>query len=253
MKTLHTTLLAASFFLVTYVAAPTTAHAGGWFCAQAAADSTTVEKLVNGDTDIALAVARQGLPCRVEVEALQGSVASENFTYIGIPDQCVIQVLLTQELEDLHTRAANFLAHEIEVRQTQFQIVLARYERAVINIQEAWKNGEIAEDIALKAIYTMRVDAFDYLESLGVTSIRARLGEAMAELIARGTEAMDRAEALRDTFRKLYELRLEASLRVFEARLASGKLTKFDYKRVEESVRGLEYLHTQMKPYDCGP
>jgi hypothetical protein len=250
MKPVHNVLLASSFLIVTYVAAPAPAHAGGWLCAQSV-EQESAQKKVDSDTDIVLDVARHGLPCRPEVEALKAAVEAENLTYVGIPDQCVIQALLDQEMADLRARAAAFVAHEAEVRQAQFQIVLGRYERAVNEIRHAWETGSIAEDIAEKALYSMRVDAFDYLESLGLVSIRARLQEAITELVARGEDAMNRAEALHDTFKKLYELRLEASLKVFEVRVANGTLTKFDILRVDDAIRGLDHLQIAPTPGSC--
>lgn len=251
MKTLHTALLASSFLFVTYVAVPTPAHAGGKRCAQFV-DTARAEMQTNVDIDVAIDVARHGLPIRSEVEALQKSVVTENFTYIGPPDPCVLQLMLDHELAQLVARAANYMANEADVRLAELQIVLGRYERAVYKIKLAWKNGEIAEDIAIQALAGLRIDADAYVQSLGLSSIRERLGAAMAELIARGQNAMDHVGAVQDTFRKLYELRLETSLAVLESRIAEGKFTKLDYERVQFAVEGLQKIQTFPTPGDCG-
>jgi hypothetical protein len=178
-------------------------------------------------------------------------VGVEELTYIGLPDQCVIQFMLTQELNQLHALAILYMVHEAELRQAQVQIVLGRIERAVTKVDQAWADGGSGEDIAVQALANMRVDAFDYVESLGVSSIRARLEQAMALLIARGTDAMERTEAVHDTFRTIYELRVEVALAVLQARVADGEFTKLDYERVERAVRGLENLQHSLVPYGC--
>ena len=251
MNALQTALLASSLLLVTYSAAPAPAHAGGKPGANFTPDVSRAERQTNLAADVAIEVARQGLPVRPEVEALQDSVGVEELTYIGLPDQCVIQFMLTQELNQLHALAILYMAHEAELQQALFQIVVGRYERAVTKIDQAWANGEIADDIALAALVNMRVDAFTYIESLGVSSIRARLEEAMARLIARGTDAMERAEAVTDIYKTIYELRVEAALAVLQARIADGEFTKLDYERVEQALRGLEILKHSLVPYDC--
>ena len=102
MNALQTTLLATSLLFVTYSAATTPAHAGGTLTATFTPDVSRAEKQTNLAADVAIDVARQGLPVRPEVEALQDSVGVEEMTYIGLPDQCVIQFMLTQELNQLH-------------------------------------------------------------------------------------------------------------------------------------------------------
>ena len=249
MKTLHTALLASSFLFVTYVAAPAPAHAGGWRCEQLAGHA---EKNTNAAIDAALDAARRGLPIRSEVEALRTVVGVEEFTYVGMPDQCVIQMMIEHELAKLISRAELYMANQKDVHQMQLQIVLGRYERAVQKIKLAWKNGEIADDIAYQALAGLRIDAEAYLQSLGVVSIRELLQEAITELLARGMDAMDRVDALHDAFEKLYQLRLETALAVLNANIQDGKFTKFDYERVQKAVEGLETLQSAPQPNDCG-
>jgi hypothetical protein len=249
MKLAHTALLASAFLVVSYVVVPAPAQAGGRACAALVSNA---KKSVDDATDLAIDVARRGLPVRRQVEALEVSVQAELLSKSDIPDMCVVHTMLTQELVDLCARADAFRAHEAELRQTQFQIVLGRYEAALLHVQKAWKDGLMAEDIAIKEMYTMRVDAFDYLQSLGLTDIRLRLQEAITEMIVRGDQAMDRSEAAHDAFKKLYELRLEAAIAVLKERIADGTFTKLDFKRVADAVAVLDNLEFVMQPYTCG-
>jgi hypothetical protein len=251
MKPIHTTLLASAFLAVTYVATPAPALAGGWRC-QAQFSTSPAAKQVDDDLDAAIHLARKGYPVVTEVDKLEVSMRGEDFTWLNFPDQCLIQELMDAEIADLQLRAANFRAHEEELRQMQFQIVLARYERAVAEIELAWKNGEFAQDIAEKAIYELRVEAFDYLASLGTVSIRARLQEAITVLVERGMNAEDRAIAQQEFFVKVYTVRLEAALAVLQDRVTKGTATKADMLRIPRYVAALQRLQTFSKPYECG-
>lgn len=253
MKTLHTALLASTFLCVTYVVVPGPARASSsWITQVGFIEASREEKQTNHATDVALDAASKGFPIHDEVDTMKTSVDLEDLNHFPVPDACVIQTQLAEELGDLYQRARDFRAHEVDVRQTQFQIVVGRYERAVLEIQERWKNDEMADEVALKAMFAMRADAFDYLQSLGVIEIRRRLDEAMSELIARGQDATDRANAIRDNFQKLYDLRLESAVAVFNARVASGNWTKQDWQRIEDTLSAIEKLALYGRPNDCG-
>lgn len=251
MKPLATVLIASAFLAATYVASSAPARAGGKRCAAYVDQVLAAEDQTNADLDVSLDLAAHGYPVRPEVERLQSSAAEEDLMYVGLPDQCVIQLMLTQELNQLQALAMLYMVHEAQLHDIELSIVLARFERAVIRVDEAWQKGEIADDIAFMSIATMRADASAYLASLGVGSIRQRLQDAMARLIVRGNDALQRAEAVRDTFRTLYELRLEIALRVMERKIGDGTLQKLDVQRVETAVRGLENLGTSLVPFDC--
>ncbi|MBL8857180.1 MAG: hypothetical protein JNL28_01565 [Planctomycetes bacterium] len=252
MKNFQTTLLAGTFMFVTYIAAPPTAHAGGWQCQAQWLEAQQAQKNVDRSVDVAFTVAAKGKPCIDEVDALDVDVATETFVFSVFPNQCLIQDLLDSEIADLQLRAQNFIAHEKDVIKTQYEIVLARYERAVIELTEAWKSGEMAEDIAEKALFTLRIDAFHYLESLGLTSIRARLQEAISVLTERGKNAMDQIDAQHEFYVKLYTIRLEAALAVLQDRVTAGKASKYDFHMVAKLVAALERLQNSTTPYNCG-
>jgi hypothetical protein len=251
MKSLATALLAPALLAASYLASAPSAEAGGKRCASYSEDTLSAEVQTNADLDAAIDLARHGFPVRAEVEALRHSVAAEELTYVGLPDQCVIQHMLTQELNQLHALALMYMVHQAELHQAELQVVLGRFERAVMQVDQAWAAGEIADDIAFMAVATMRAEASAYLDSIGVASIRGRLEAAMALLIARGTDAMQRAEAVHDTYQKLYELRLEVSLAVLQQKLQDGSVTKLDVQRVESAVKGLENLKHALVPFDC--
>jgi hypothetical protein len=251
MKPVHTILLTSAFLAATYTAAPGSANAGERECLAQSTAKTIAAQRVDADIAAAVEVARLGRSVRSEVFVLEASVKGEDFAWLDFPDQCVIQDMLAHELDDLHERAQAFRAHEAELRQIQFQVVMGRLERAVFEIELAWKNGKIAADVAQKAMDEMRQEAFDYLASLGATQIRERLQEAVTVLIERGMQAEDRDIAQQEFFVKFYTIRLDAALAVWVARGVDGSATQEDLMRISDCLVALERLKRFSKPYDC--
>lgn len=252
MKPANITLLVSALLAASYVAAPGVANAGGRECLAQSLSKTTAARMVDADLDAAIFVARTGRPVTKEVDTLDVSVKGENQAWLDFPNQCLIQDMLDHELADLQTRAAAFRAHESDLLHTQFQIVLGRFERAMGEIQAAWKVGRIADDIAEKTMYELRVEAFDYLQTLGTTDIRARLQEAIWEVVERGMNAEDRAIAQQQFFVKVYTIRLEAALATLQERGANGSATVEDLQRISQILVALERLQKFTTPYDCG-
>lgn len=252
MKTANSILLASAFLFTTYLAVPTTAIAGGWMCQAQAADPSFVQKQVDCDLDLAIAATHRGPAVLKEVDGLRESVCEEVKTYGAVPDQCMIQDLLETAIADLHARAAVYLAREAEMRVVQFHLVTARFEYAAGQISESWKRGDVADDIAEKALYSLRVEAFGYIESLGVPSIRERLQEAITRLIERGSHALDRAAAQHEFLVNMYTLRLETSLATLRERITDGTATKFDFTLLDRTISALDRLKIFAQPKDCG-
>ena len=229
MKPVYTALFTTAFLAVTYTAATAPANAGGREClAQTLAKSVAAEH-VDTAFDVAIDVARQGKFVRAEVAAIGASVKDEDFAWVDFSNQCLLEDMLNQEIADLWNRANAFRAHEAELLQVQSQVVFGRLERAVMQIELAWKQGKIAADVAQKAIESMNTEAFDYLESLGPISIRERLQEAITVLMERGSNIADRAIAQQEFFVKFYTVRLEAALAVWVARGVDGTATAEDW------------------------
>lgn len=248
MKPVPTTLLASLFIAAPFI----TASAGGRECLAQFGSKSAAALQVDKDIETAVDAARHGRDVRPDAVKLGGSVKDEDVAWATFPDQCQIQAMMLQEIGDLQKRANIFRAHEAEFRQFQFQVVLGRFERAVLEIQEAWKAGLIADDIAEKTVYEMRVEAMDYLGSLGVTDIRERLEEAIFTLVERGHHAIDRAIAQQEFFVKLYTIRLEAAIAVWMARGADGTATVVDLDRLGFALAALERLQKFDTPHDCG-
>ena len=221
-------------------------------CLTQTISKTTAAQQVDNDLDVALKAASSGKSVRAEVDKIEGSVDVEDTTWFDVPDQCHIQELLAEELADLHARADAYVAHEADILMFQFHVALGRFERAVEQIQVAWSKGLIADDIAEKAIYEMRVIAFDYVHSLVATDIRSALQVALDTMIKRGILAENRAAAQQELYVKVYSLRLEAALAFLQERVTMGVATKQDYLRIAKYVAALERLQTQSKPFDCG-
>ena len=252
MKPVHTTLLASAFLAVSYIAAPGTVSAGGRECMAQSISKSVAAQQVDFDLEVALKAARNGKSVRAEVQKIDDSVVAEDSAWFDVPDQCHIQELLAEELADLHARADAYVAHEADILKFQFHVALGRFERAVEEIHAAWSKGLIADDIAEKAIYEMRVIAFDYVHSLVATDIRAALQVALETMIKRGILAEERAAAQQELYVKVYSLRLEAALAFLQERVAKGIATKQDYLRIAKYVAALERLQTLSKPFDCG-
>ncbi|MBL8857179.1 MAG: hypothetical protein JNL28_01560 [Planctomycetes bacterium] len=251
MKIVQTTLLASSFLFVTYVVAPTRAVAGGWQCQAQWENAQQVGEQVDTSLSAAIAKSRKGLTCIDEVSALDVAVAGENDLFAGLMDPCLIEEVLDQELQDLHARTVNYVAQEADFLKTQYEIALARYERLVLQIQEDWAKGLIADDIAEQALYTLRVEAFEYLRQLGLDTIREDLEQAILELVDRGKDATQQNEAMQEFYEKVYTARLTASLAILQERVTAGKASKTDFWMVAEIVAALEHIKNFGTPYRC--
>lgn len=245
----------ASFALATALTlSATPTFAGGWQCAlQGSLAPTAEEEAVDKSLDIAVDLARHGLDLRGSAADVAVRLDFEHLFWSGLPNACQIQDILDAEVADLRARAEAFRANDKDVRLMEFHVVIGRYERMVANIQERWKAGGFADDLAEKALFTLRVQAFEYVSSLGLTDIRAQLQEAIMRLIQRGGDAMDRANALQETYVKVYTIRLEASLAVLQDRIQKGEATKQDFFRLNQIVAALEYLAAHPAPAPCGP
>jgi hypothetical protein len=253
MKPFTTTLVATAFLAATYIAAPATARADGAVDqAPPFYSKSSAARMVDLQVDAARRVASKGGSVRGEVDKLDGALSDENQAWADFANPCHIQSLLEAEIADLHARADAFRAKEADFLVLQFEIVMGRFERAVAQIEAKWKIGEVADDIFEKTVYELRVQAFDYLQSIGTTDIRAMLQEALTVLIERGMQAEDRALALQQVQVKTYMVRLEAALAVLQERVNKGVATKQDYLRIAEYVAALERLQKMQTPFPCG-
>lgn len=252
MKLATKTLIVLALLAAAYFAASVPARAGALDLSPQFTSKSAAASQVDADLDEALRVARTGRVVRDEVFKLDVSMKIEELSWSGIPNPCHIQKLLDAELADLHARANAFRATEMDFLQLQFQIVLGRLERAASQIEWDAKYGKYDVDVAEKAIDQLRVEAFDYLESLGMTDIRATLQEAVTALLDRAMHAEDQAIAQQEAYVKFYTVRLEAALAVLQARVTKGVATKQDYLRIADYVAALERLQTMSTPFDCG-
>jgi hypothetical protein len=251
MKLAHTTLIASFFFVATAILVPVSATAGGHDCLTQTVAKQAAALQVDFDLKVAIDATRTGKYLRDEVDKLGKSVKAEEDVWSVYTDQCLIQDMMAREIGLLMKRAKLYVAHEDELRQFEVQVVLGRYERAAAEINEAWQKGEIRGDFAAQVISAMSAKVFEYLESLGVVDVRARLQEAIQTLIERGNQAIDRAVAQQQFFVKLYTIRAETALAVLLARAAAGTASVEDLERIWACYSALDRLEKFTTPYEC--
>ncbi len=251
MKIKLAILLAPALLLASHVSAQGSTVHGVWQGQLDTQELVRAEDQVDGTIEFIAYLSSVGHPAPYWLGALDVDVVAENGVYIGLPDQCHIPEMVRNECGDLGLRAWTYVLNEDDVRAAQFQVILGRYERIALWMEDAWAGGRVTDDLYWRAMGYLRSVAFDYIESLGVVSVRERLQEALAVMEERGLNAINRAAAAQDFYYKMYRLRLEASLAVLQERLNNGKATKLDFFRINEIVAALTNLKTGTHPFIC--
>jgi hypothetical protein len=190
---------------------------------------------------------------RVQVELLQLaiSVAEDSKLYHDAKGECLIQKRLEKEIADLRERARLYMLEVWEVQAMQREIVLARLERAILELKELYERGEIAEDAFKMGVATLHAQAFHWFETQGVVSIRVRLQEAVFALQQAAGNQIDAMHKAQQALFLVYEARFVAAMHTLRERITSGKAAKEDYLRLESLVRAFETLKKSFVPHEC--
>jgi hypothetical protein len=249
MKNFHASFL-YPLALVALSFAP--AFAGGRACmAASTAQKLASQERVDQAVAATLEMAKKRLSVVEQLREVQVVVDEDSAIYIGARGECLIASRLAQEIAELRARAHRYLVHESEVAALQREIVFARLERAINEIERRFANGDMAEDTFTMAVSTLQLDAFTWLESQGMISIRERLQNAISALQQAAGDAIAVLHRAQAVYVLIYEARLTAAAHTLREHVAAGKVTKQDYLRFEALSRAFDLLVKSFAPYEC--
>jgi hypothetical protein len=129
--------------------------------------------------------------------------------------------------------------------------VLARLERAMVELKTRWAKGEKAEGVYQAAIAEMQSDALAWFEKHGMTTVRQRLQDAIFAAQQSAQNQIDVLHKQQAFFRIIYEARFTSAVSMLQEHIDAGTASKLDYLRLEGVLRAFDTLMQTFWPYEC--
>lgn len=168
------------------------------------------------------------------------------------PGGCYVRGRVQAAVDEMVARARRAGLHFLEVEQFQEQVIEARLDVALAELQAEMIGGRLSPGRYQRMTTLVQQRADAALEDISAPLVRARLQAALDDLFATARTAEERLAHFNRFYATLVDARLSRALGWLQFHAAARQATRQEYDRVQASL--IERARAQMGsgPQPCG-